>query len=217
MKSNKVLVVLIIVLSILVLMLGGYVLYDKVLDKDDSNNSDDIISDDGYETGSVGMSNEEALLIVKNLTKKYFEYKHSLGPYCGDADYNDYVSFGSYETMDFRDYWVSTTYSSISEIREYYESIMTKELLPSYLDDGVSYIEQDGKLYCQLAHKGCGDVYMEDDSTFTITNVNDNSIIAEVILSSDACEQINRREGTIEIIKNENGNWVISKYDVQIS
>ena len=46
MKKNKVLIVLVVILSLFVVGLGGYVVYDNVLDKsnikndmDDSNNS----------------------------------------------------------------------------------------------------------------------------------------------------------------------------------
>lgn len=210
MKSNKILVVLIIILSISVLILSGYVLYDKLLDKDsdmiDNNDNGGLLSDD------------EALNIVKELTKKYFPYEHSLGPYCGDTDYNDYISFGSYETMNFRDYTASTTYKSINDIKKYFEIIMIEKLMPKYLDDGVSYIEQDGKLYCQLSHKGCGDMYKEESSTFNINSIDNDKISFDVILASETCGSLlTRRKGTIEIIKNKDNNFVISKYDVQIN
>ena len=216
MKSNKILTIIIIILSICILILGGYILYDKVLDKDTftSNNDSNIIIDDDDDL----ISNNEALMIVKDLTKKYFEYKHSLGPYCGEANAEDYIEFGSYETYDFRDYWASNTFKSINDIKEYYMSIMTDELIPTYLNDGVSYIEQEGKLYCQLSHKGCGDIYNENASMFTISSIESNMIVVDVILSSETCGSLlTRREGTIEVVKKTNGNWVISKYELQIS
>ena len=215
-KTNKVLVVLVIVLSVLVLALSGYVIYDKVMKEDDTfteqkNNTDDTSS-------NTVLPENEALTLIKNLAKRYFEYSTSLGAYCGETDHDDYISFGSYETQDFRDYCASTTYSSISELKAYYESVMTKELLPSYLDNGVSYIEKDGKLYCQLPHKGCGDTYKEEASLFVINTIQSDRIAADVILSSETCGPLlTSREGNIEITKKSDGNWVISKYDVVVS
>ena len=219
MKSNKILTIIIIILSISILSLGSYIIYDKALSKDTSkpNNNSNIIIDDEYTSNDILISNDEALRVVKDLTKKYFEYKHSLGPYCGETNSEDYIEFGSYETQDYRDYWASTTFKNIKELKEYYNSIMTDELIPSYLNDGVSYLEQDGKLYCQLSHKGCGDMYREESSTFEISSIDNDKISFEVILASETCgPSINKRKGTIEIIKKQD-NWVISKYDVQIN
>lgn len=64
---------------------------------------------------------------------------------------------------------------------------MTENLIPSYLDDNISYLEQDGKLYCQLSHKGCGDTYREEASKFTIDTINENTIISNAILVSETC------------------------------
>ena len=61
---------------------------------------------------------------MKELEEKYYEYARvrNLAAYCGETDNNDYISFGSYETQDFRDYWASTEFKSISELREYFEA-----------------------------------------------------------------------------------------------
>jgi len=223
MKNNRILVVLVVILSFLVLGLSGLIVYDKVLSRDnytapEHNNDIDVNDDVDNNNNKELISSNEAIIIIKDLTKKYFEYKHSLGPYCGEMNRNDYIEFGSYETQDFRDYWASTTFKSINDLKEYYKSIMTEDLLPTYLNNGVAYLEQDGKLYCQLSHKGCGDTYKEQLSTFDISSIDNNKVIFNVVLSSETCgPSINERKGTIEIIKNQNKTWVISKYDVLIS
>ena len=81
---------------------------------------------------------------------------------------------------------------------------MSDELIPSYLNDGVSYLEQDGKLYCQLSHKGCGDMYKEELSSFNINSITNDRDIFDVVLASETCGSLlNKREGTIEIIKKQ--------------
>lgn len=223
MKNNRLLIVLVVILVFLVLGLSGFIVYDKVLrvgnyTDSEYNNDIDVDNDINNSSDKELLSNNEALIIVKELTKKYFDYRHSLGPYCGETNSGDYISFGSYETHDFRDYIASNTFRNINNIKWYYNSIMTDELMPSYLNDGVSYIEQDGKLYCLLSHKGCREVYKEESSTFNIISIDNYKIIFDVTLSSETCgPMLSKRKGTIEIIKNKDSNWVISKYDVQIS
>lgn len=211
-KVNKGLIVIIVLLTILLLSLGGYIIYDKVLREDNNVNDLDDNMDD-----IVLLNENEALEIARDITEKYFKYYHDLGPYCGERDNEDYISFGSYETQDFRDYNASLKYKSINEIKEYYESFMVEGLLPKYLDNGVSYIEQDGKLYCQLSHKGCGDIYNENESSYTINNIEEDTISVNVILASNTCgDYLNKREGKIVIVKDNLGVWKIKEYDVMI-
>ena len=90
--------------------------------------------------------------------------------------------------------------------------------MPNYINDGISYLEQDGKLYCQLSHKGCGDMYKEESSVFDISGIDNDKISFDVILASETCGPLlNKRKGTIEIIKDNDNNWIVSKYDVQIN
>lgn len=216
-KVNKGLIGIVVILSVLVLGLGSYVIYDKVLKEDNINNIQNESSNNLNED-IVLLSEQEALDIVKEKTKKYFEYYHNLGPYCGKIDGDDYISFGSYETQDFRDYNASITYKNIKEMKEYYASFMIEDLFPSYIENGVSYIEQDGKLYCQLSHKGCGDMYNEDASYYVIDNIAEDTIVSKVILASDTCGDVqNIREGKVTLVKDSLDNWLVSQYDVYIS
>lgn len=219
-KVNKGLVVIIVILLIIVLCLGGYIVYDKVLkeDNNDVNNIEDVNQDDTNQNGDSVLNENEALQIVKDVTKKYFEYIHSLGPYCGELDWDDYISFGSYETNDFRDYNASKKFNSINEIREYYQSFMVENLFPKYLNDGVSYLEKDSKLYCKLSHKGCGNTYKEDASYYVIDSLNENTIVSSVILASETCGELyDKWEGKVTVVKDSAGNWLISGYNVEFS
>lgn len=229
-KSNTGLIVTIVVLVMLILFGGtlfvlssmGYISFGKedvkeeINDNDKDVNNDDIV--ENAEDDNALLNKDEALNISKELIKKYFEYYHSLGAYCGGYDNNDYLSFGSYDTNDFRDYNASTKFNSIVLLKEYFATFMIEDLFPNYLNDGVSYLEKDGKLYCQLSHKGPGETYNESKSYYVVNSIEKNKIMLDVILISDVVESnTNTREGIVEISKNIKGDWVISKYDVMIS
>lgn len=218
-KSNTGKIILIVVLVMMILFGGclfllssmGYVGFGK------ESNKEEVVNDNKENVDNISLlSDDAALLIVKDKVSKYFEYYHSLGVYCGEFDREDYISFGSYENNDFRDYWASAKFNSIEELKKYYGSFMVDDLFPNYLNDENSYIEQDGKLYCKLSHKGCGDTYDDASSSYTITSIDENKIVSNVILISDTCESKNTWKGIVEIIKNSDDNWVVSKYEVMI-
>lgn len=67
-KINKVLVVLVIVLSILVLALSGYIIYDKVLNKK-NNNQSDILEQTKYNNWTDYILNSDIQEITINRTR----------------------------------------------------------------------------------------------------------------------------------------------------
>ena len=62
------------VLSVLIILTGGYLVYDKVLMNESIDNKVEIDNIEKEENSTV-INEKEALNIVKDLTKKYF---HSL-------------------------------------------------------------------------------------------------------------------------------------------
>lgn len=212
-NKEKVLIIIICILLLIIGTLIGYIISTKTSNPNNTNNN---IIENNKDNQQQLLSEDEALTISKEVTKKYFEFKHYLGAFCGDVNSQDYISFGSYETKDFRDYWASTSYKNINELKTYLNSIMSEKLLPNYLNNNVSYIEQNGKLYCQLAHKGPGETYNENLSTFNVLNINRDTINLKVTLVSDVVNSHNTRTGNITI-KKSNDIWVIDEYNVQIN
>lgn len=227
-KKEKNLICIIAVLGLLVIGMGSYIVYDKVIGNDiNENNNISADNDDmNNDVDNVGdkenlLSEEDAKLILKELEEKYYEYARvrNLAAYCGETDNNDYISFGSYETQDFRDYWASTEFKSISELREYFDDLMIDELKPNTLfDNGVSYIEKDGKLYCQLSHKDlAGDRDLSKTVQYSIVSIKTNSIVADVVFWANYLGYYDsiERDATITIIRNENGKWLVSDYKIK--
>ena len=217
-KSNKGLIILVIILGLLVVGLSSYIIYDKVLkdnpkQETNSNNENNLSSIDKENL----LTEDEAKAILKELDEKYYLYHTFLGPYCGETDYNDYISFGSYENNDFRDYWVSKTFKNISELKEYLKTIMVWNSIPKYIDDGVSYIEKDGKLYCQLAHKGGGIMRNYDiDAKYKIQKLTESEISADVVFCGQDMGEMecSDKNLTLSIIKDSNEKWLVSNYKI---
>ena len=222
-KVNKILIIIIIILSLLLIGLGSYIVYIKVINNDiniDNNythNNENIIDDNDDNIYGTLLTNNEAMIILKELEEKYYDYvrSYNLFTYCGKIDNDDYISFGSYETNDFRDYWASTQFKSINELKEYYKSIMVDELIPSYIDNGISYIEQNGKLYCEIAHKGGGFSRDYDvEATYNITSIKENSIVSDVTFwGYDMSDELSSLKAVITIVKNNDNKWLVSDYE----
>lgn len=215
-KKTKFFIVVIVILSLLVISYGSFM--NKIDTIFDDNNivDNDVIMDD-LEQESL-LSNDDAKIIVKELEEKYYEYARvrNLEAYCGKTDSNDYISFGSYETNDFRDYWASTQFKSISDLRKYFDELMIEELKPSTIDNGFSYIEQDDKLYCQLSHKGLdGFRDYEKESEYNIISINSDMIVANVSFFAFYMGENGsiKREAMITVIKDYNDRWLVSNYE----
>lgn len=233
-KVNKILIGIVVILGLLVIVMGSYIIYDKVMYKDmkkdnnnilDNNNDVNDIVDDNNNDVSIDILNssdvDDAIKIVRGVTKKYLDYEYSLGIYCGEFDRDSYFTTGSSETRDFRQYSASKQFNNLFELKEYYKSIMVGELIPKYITeavvDGVSFIERDGKLYCQLSGKGCGLQYNEDDSYYMIDSISENIIVSSVIIVSNECGGLqSQSRGNVTLVKDDSGNWLMSKYDVDV-
>lgn len=200
-KSNTGKIILIVVLVMLILFGGsllllssmGYVRFGK------ESNHEEITKDDN----TCLLSEDSALSIVRDKVPRYLEYYYSFGVYCGELDKEDYISFGSYENNDFRDYYASVKFNSIDELKKYYSSFMIDDLFSNRINDENSYIEQNGKLYCELYHNDFDATY--DDESFIINSIDENKIVSEFLPGS--FDPI-----TIVITKNSMGNWLVSDY-----
>ena len=210
-SSNKGLIILVIILGLLVVGLSGYIVYDKVLkynSKEEMNSNKENL-----------LTEAEAKVILKDLEEKYYEYYRvkNAETYCGDLDRNDNLSFGSNETMNLRIYNSSKTFKTISELKDYLSNIMVNDLMPKNFDNGVSYIEKDGKLYCQSSQKGLDGFRDYDKETeYNIVSIKSDTIVSNVLLWAlyMGDEDSIKRDAKITIVKNESGKWLVSNYEI---
>ena len=170
------------------------------------------------------LTKEEAEQILNDRIEKIFKYVHSLSAYCGETeasypeDTNNYDK-EKYIVEGFITYFASK-YSNKEELTNYMKTFMNDEVIKKYSREGVytsdTYKEQNGKLFCLNTNKDCGMIYDSDKSTFTITNQTNDIINATGKLSHHSCDD--REEYltiSIDITKDSNGNWIITKYEEQ--
>ena len=88
--------------------------------------------------------NFDALSIVKTNFKKMIPFVHSVGPYCGERNTNDYIEEDSIR-------WELSSYSNKNELNNYLKSFMTDRVISKYTNSNYTldlYKEKNGKLYC---------------------------------------------------------------------
>ena len=199
-KHNS-LVVVIVILALLVLALGGYIVYDKVL-----NNKETPISSNN--TNENNSDNFDALSIVKTNFKKMIPFVHSVGPYCGERNTNDYIEEDSIR-------WELSSYSNKNELNNYLKSFMTDEVISKYTNSNYTldlYKEQNGKLYCLNPNKGSDFRYSEDKISYKVINTTDDSISSVITFDVESYGYTYNYVLPMELIKNSNGNWLVSSY-----
>ena len=155
-KKNTGLVVLVIILSLLVVGLGGYIVYDKVLsDKDADNNCNDSVDVEnnnnivknkmdyeGFIQPSEHVEIDEnikhKLIEVFNFVYNYNKSKY-YGNYCvGATDTNDTIVLSNVSDGIYRYNVASTEYSSFKEMMDYLKTYMTPNVIYNTDSSGFS-------------------------------------------------------------------------------
>lgn len=235
-KKNTGLIILVIILSLLVVGLGGFIVYDKVLsnDKVEDNNevngcvNNNITNNNSQNTQEyVGyIKPEEHVEIEENKKTKLVEvfkfvYNYNLskfyGNYCvGGTDENDTINPPSGADSIHEYNIASTEYSSFKEMMDYLETYMTPNII--YDTDFMTidnFIEKDGKLYCPYFYTGKGGVYEFKDAKIKYSKPYENHIhvTMETTLFTDMGGVEKYANELFDVsFKKKNNNWVIYSY-----
>lgn len=164
------------------------------------------------------LTESEAITIIKDLYNEDIRYIfNEKVSYCGDKS-DDSISSNGFT------YYKSSKFHTFNELKEHLENYMTESLLNSTsynystVIDGntiTSYIEKDGNLYCNAWNKG-GNVertnYSADESTFKISNIDENSIDADIIAvyNWDGTRK-NNLQIKVTAVK-QNNKWLLNTY-----
>lgn len=212
MKKNKVLIVLIVILSLFVVGLGGYVVYDNVLDKsnikndmDDSNNSvkDNNTTNNDSSTENINIDSDLKEKL-KNTFGAIYYFITSPNPYCGE-----YTSTNKLPEDGGNYYRVSTEYSSYQEMINRFKKYASEEVLTSNRNVKKNYLEENGKLYCK--DFGKGGVYEYKDSFLNVKESSDNKISTNIIALLTAGTDYYAIESyDVVFEKNNNNEFVIT-------
>lgn len=204
-KKNTGLIVLIIILSVLVVALSGYIVYDKVIsnDKYKNNKENTIEIDDSL--------NSELI----NIFQFVYDYYRLLNPYCGDWSLEDEISNDSNSVP----YFASTEFNSFDEMINNLKQYMTEQVI--YGNHSMSrdyYIERDGKLYCPVSAKS-GD-YCQLDKVYIKYSRPLASTIETNIEVKSSCYD-GSSDTSIQTVlydvtfTQQNDTWIISSYAEQ--
>ena len=183
-KKNTGLIVLVVILSLLVVGLGGYIVYDKVLSKEDSNINNDVKDNNNIQNNTDNTTNNDAstsgnddLDLSKKLKSVFgsiYDFMISPNPYCGKRSSDDKIEAegGLY-------YYASTEFSSYQEMIDKFKKYASEEVLTRGGTTKQYYLEKDGKLYCK--DHGKGKVLGYRDAFINISEETDNRVVADVI------------------------------------
>lgn len=208
-KKNTGLIVLVIILCLLVLGLGGYIVYDKVLNKPvDTEIKEDVnnVIEQNESVDYVKLENE----LKENFDVIYGVYS-SPNTYCGkDSKVSEKNSpnGGKYQE--------STQFKTYDELYNYLSEYATSDVLSKLNKINKEfYLEEDGKLYC--SNLGKGGVYKHTDTLFKFDSLTKDSAtgIANVILVTDmsGSETYEIEKYNFEFTKN-NDKFIISKFEL---
>jgi len=233
-KKDIGLKVLIVILSLLVVGLSGFIVYDKVLSNNEvenngnSNNDVNNNTNNNYQSTQeyVGFVNpEEHVEIEENIKPKLVEvfmfvynYNESklYGNYCvGSIDKNDTIDPPSGADSIHKYNIASTEYSSFEEMMDYLKTYMTTNVI--YNTDFMTidnFIEKDGKLYCPYFDTGKGGIYKFKDAKIKYSKPYENVIYVtmETTLFTDMGGGSSATELFDVTFKKKNNNWIISSY-----
>ena len=232
-SNNKLVVVLLVVIIVILSVLCVLFATGTVTFKSNSVDNENVTENNNNENSSSNNNNEnsssnnnegnnvlshtEAKTILASLDEKYYDYYVDAGVYCGASDLEDIIyPFAGEESW--RSYKASKEFKNVKELKTYLESIMVKELIPNYLDDKTAYIEKNGKLYCEIPHKG-GWIhrFFDKETEYSIKNIQENKIDAQITFSGLEIGYDKPKNYNIDvtITKSSSGNWLVSSYEIQ--
>ncbi len=204
-NKNTGLKVFVIVLSVLVVALSGYIVYDKVLNNKDVDNNYNDLRDNSNNESSI---TKDEIIELFEFVYNYYE-KPVL--YCGESksviDINDEMH-GYYESSEFNTYD-----EMINKLKKYMSNEVIKNKQGFAATNKNFYKENNGKLYCQDSYKGY--MYGHGNIDIEITSQNENKIYC--IATMELIDMSNNKtyDKVDKTLEKNNNNWIITSYEKQ--
>lgn len=228
-KNNKrviaLLIVIIVILSVLcVLFATGTISFKS---NDVYNNEKNQTVNDNNQTNQDDINNYDAEAIAKEkmpVAISLINQEKNTSVYCGTFEDDDMIVIDTNVeyvkiTMD-----ASKKFTTLEQLKDHLKKNLSEELINKHLKtEENSYLERDGKLYCQRAHKGFEWLFIADEDkinennpiTYTISNQQQNSFDVTIearygLLGSTERNQLVMINSTITKINN---TWLVTKYE----
>ena len=214
-KNSGMLVGILIGIVLMLLVVGCLFATGTISFKETATNNNGQTSENSQTSESNNMLTEsEALSVLKSKVDFAEKYFTTFQNPCGDgAEINT-----SIPQKNGMPYYESKQYHTFNELNDSLLQYMSQNIInirTQYTKD--NYLEQNGKLYCYMIGGGSLVGYQPEKTEYTITNITNNSITANVISyveSDDASmtEYNEKRNISVELTKNSD-NWQITKYE----
>lgn len=229
-KNNSgMLVGILIGIIIMLLVVGGLFVTGTIGFKTNANtdngqtsennqpDNSDITSSEEYDAESIAKEKMPVAISLANQDK-------IASTYCGSFKDDDVITVDTdveyvKVIMD-----ASSMFNTLEELKEHLRKNVSEELITKYFKTSDNrYLEKDGKLYCQLAHKGIEWIitHKEDkindvnDMKYTISNKQSDSFNVNIeakygLMGSEERDQLITINATIA---KTNSNWLVTKYE----
>ena len=214
-KNNSgILVGILIGLVIAIIVVGGLFATGIIIFKSTTTTDNGQTNGNSSNESSNKITESEALNILKSRVDFAEKYFTTFSNPCGEGAETDL----SIQPKDGHHYYKSKQYNSFSQLNSSLLEYMSQEVINLRTQfTKENYLEQNGNLYCMDLAGGSLVTYQLEKTEYTITNITNNSITANVISyveSGDASmtEYNVKRNISVELTKNGN-NWQITKYE----
>lgn len=203
-KRNSIQNIIIIILSLIVVGLIGYITYDKLSSKDNTPSEEkgtNIVETKNY---------DELIKEIEPVFEFAYNYFDVGSVYCGELNYGDYIKGTKTPSNGFR---ASKEYKSYQAMINYLKQYMSEEVINQKNSIKEEYyLEQNGKLYCEDLGKG-GNIYQPENIIYQIKSSNNNiiNVLAAVELSAGEYDK-DYKNYNVTFTKIDN-KWIITSYE----
>ena len=185
--------------------------------ENNQTDNSNITSSDDYDAESIA---KEKMPVAISLVNQ----EHNAMTYCGGFEQDDMILVDTdveYAkiTMD-----ASSKFKTLNELKNHLKENISEELINKYFKTKEnSYLEKDGKLYCQSAHKGFEWIFVRNEDRinednpieYTVLNKKQDSFDVKIevkygLMGSDERDQLITIDATIT---KTNSNWLVTKYE----
>lgn len=230
MEKNR-LVVVIVILSLFVLALGGFIVYDKVLNK---NNDNEVLENEIVKLLTNEQAIEEGKKLYDMATKVYEAKDYHNLPFCGVLLYSDDIKDKTLEELDVgqneKHKYYKSDFSNKSDLEKYLKQWLSDDIVNDIVEtnNSIDYMIVDNILYCRLEPALGGHLsYYQKKYDIKVNSIEENKITYTVssayskdkscIMASvgaSVCDgvELEYRDTNFVIEKNESGNFVVTEF-----
>lgn len=166
---------------------------------------------DNQNNNETELTKEEAENIIDTVMKKSFNYIYALSPECGDRNKND-----AFEENN-QTYEASASYTTLSALKEYLHTFLSDSIINSVEEKYVvdMYKEKNGKLYCLNSGKGCGYIYDDKETNYTVGPFTNDKIEAGGDIVYETCGDEKQAKPVSFTLKKVNSNWILDTFSAK--